>query len=286
MNVNRWFSKQSLQQSPFWLIAVAAALSAVHLTLTWRVGLWDHFGMSLLFGFAIVSLIGDRKETIQLASSPLATLLGVVLISWILVSSASVPVDRSPFYRISPFVAGIALGLLASGFQSFRLYWRELTILFFLGIPRVLVSLVTDISPITARFSAFLLWYAGRDVSRDGVFVSLPGGTIEVYEGCSGLEAMTYLLGLSIVFMMMFPVGRAKQIILPIVAICTGFFVNSIRVALMAILAATDNHAAFVYWHEGDGSMLFAVGSVLVFGAFCFFMLPKPETNSDNPNDS
>ncbi len=265
-------------------MGLSGLLVSILLTLTWRTDEVDHLGMTILFCLAIATLIQERKETLIFKSSVLPTILGFLLVAWLLLYSLSTPEAYSDFVRIYPFVAGIGLALIASGFNGLRQFWKELTILFFLGIPRVIVSSTIDISPITAKFSSFLLWYGGFEVTLDGVFIRLPGGAVEVYEGCSGLESMSYLLGLSVITLMMFPMLNIKRILLPLVAIATGFFVNGIRVSLMAVLAASQNKPAFDYWHEGDGSMLFAVGAVLIFGFICFFFMKqssKPSLTDD-----
>jgi exosortase/archaeosortase family protein len=61
-----------------------------------------------------------------------------------------------------------------------------------------------------------------------------------------------------------------------------GFIVNGIRVALMAILVASSNKSAFTYWHGGDGSLIFAIISMVLFGIFCWFAYVRnPDLTSD-----
>lgn len=276
---------RSFRNPEFWLMGLSGLLVSILITLSWRTDEVDHLGMVILFCLAIASLLQERKETLTFNSGILPTIVGILFITWVLLYSLSTPEAYSNFIRIAPFIGGLGLALIASGFRGIQQFWRELTILFFLGIPRVLVALTYDISPITAKFSAFILWYGGFDVTRDDVFIRLPGGAVEVYSGCSGLESMSYLLGLSVIALVMFPLSRMKQMILPIVAIATGFIVNGIRVALMAILAASQNKPAFDYWHEGDGSMLFAVTAVLVFGLICFILMRQPANPSLTDNN-
>jgi exosortase/archaeosortase family protein len=45
----------------------------------------------------------------------------------------------------------------------------------------------------------------------------------------------------------------------------------------MAILVAQQQMAAFDYWHEGDGSLVFSLIAVLLFGLFCWFLLGRTE---------
>jgi cyanoexosortase A len=144
-----------------------------------------------------------------------------------------------------------------------------------------LTALATAISLLTAKFSAFLLWCSGFQVSLQGVYINLPTGSVKVYSGCSGMESMTYLLGLSVICLVMFPIQRRKQIFVPIVAVAVGFFLNGVRIAFLTVLIASLNKQAFDYWHEGEGSLIFGMIAVMIFGFFYLFLLRQEE-----PEDS
>lgn len=60
---------------------------------------------------------------------------------------------------------------------------------------------------------------------------------------------------------------------MPVVAIAIAFTVNGFRVALMAILANAQDRVGLDYWHVGDGSLIFSMISVGLFGLFCYFLL-------------
>lgn len=65
---------------------------------------------------------------------------------------------------------------------------------------------------------------------------------------------------------MLFPTNSLRKILLPIVAILTGFIINGIRVAMLAILAGF-NQEMFEYWHSDRGE-IFSMVSVLIFALF------------------
>jgi hypothetical protein len=54
----------------------------------------------------------------------------------------------------------------------------------------------------------------------------------------------------------------------------------------MAILAASSKPEAFDYWHEGDGSLIFGMIAVGVFGLFYMFLLKQDEAQSQDPVES
>ena len=272
-----------IKNSPFWLLGIAASLVAINLTLVWKARDIGHLGMSILFWLAVGSLLWEKRHSLSLESGVLPSLLGALLVAWVLLNSASLPdlqysVVHNPFLRISPFISALSLALIASGFRGLKQYWRELTIVFFLGIPSILASFLTNISPFTAKFATFLLWYSGFDVSVKGINIILPTGAVEVTKACSGIESMTYLLGISVICLVMFPPKRSYQIFVPIVALILGFVVNGVRVALMTVLAASDKLEAFEYWHTREGSLFFGMIAIAIFGLFYAFLLRQDET--------
>jgi cyanoexosortase A len=105
----------------------------------------------------------------------------------------------------------------------------------------------------------------------------LPTGIVEVYKGCSGMKIILDMWGLAALLLVIFPTNGRQKILVPVAATFIGFAVNLVRVVIMAILLAFDNQTAFEYWHEGDGSLVFSMISVLIFGLFCFLMLRLDE---------
>lgn len=145
-----------------------------------------------------------------------------------------------------------------------------------------LMSLVFDISLWTAKFATVLLWYLGFEVVRQGVFIAVKNAIVEVYSGCSGIEQMLQLAGLSVVFLVLFPTTRVQKFLVPIVAVLIGFIINGFRVAVLAVLANPATKAAFEYWHKGDGSLLFSMMSVFGLGFFCLFLLRLNNAEHDD----
>jgi exosortase/archaeosortase family protein len=76
----------------------------------------------------------------------------------------------------------------------------------------------------------------------------------------------------------MFPVPRIQQLIVPVVAVVIAFITNSVRVAIMVLLAVEANEDGFLYWHEQEGSLIFSLISVALLGLFCFFLIRQNES--------
>lgn len=271
---------KQIQEPKYWLLAIAAGLIGLHLTLTSRTENADLFGTMLLFWGVVCFLIWERHESLTLESGVFSSLFGASLIAFILLKSSSIS-GYDFFLRATPFLSGISLAMLASGTTGLKQYWQELLILAYTAIPPGLIGVFVNVSLLTAKFSNFMLHYLGFEVKRQGVFLILEKGSIEVYHGCSGVNAILQLLGLALVFLLMFPTTAGQKIVVPIVAVLIAFMVNAARVALMAVLVSLSQPEAFKYWHEGNGSVIFSMIAVFIFGIFCWFAILKDEPQNN-----
>ncbi len=259
MKQQAFFQLISLRSPSFLLLVLGATVVAIQLTLIWKIGSPDRQITSMLFWATAVYLIWERQDQLNFQTGIVASSIGAILLSLLLLKSAGY--CEESFLIMYPFIAGIALALIASGWRGFRAYWREIFLLFFAGIPEVLFAKLADPSPITAQFASSMLWYSGVPVTQQGIYLQLPGGSVQVYSGCSGVVAMTQLLGMSVLFLMLLPLPWQwfQKLMIPVAAVVIGFLVNAMRVALMAILVSQKQTAAFEYWHAGSGSLVFSV---------------------------
>ncbi|MEL6261615.1 MAG: cyanoexosortase A [Cyanobacteria bacterium J06626_6] len=264
----------ALSSAKIWLIGIFSGLAALHLNLA------EHFGgktdlssSSLLFWVAAALLLWQKRHHLKLKSDLVSSLLGTAMLSLVLYKSLYL-FEGDFFLRLSPLLSLFGWSLLASGIRGLKQYRRELFLLGFLAIPWEFIYLF-DISLLTAKFSTSILWLLGFDVVRQGVWIVLPAGSIEVYNGCSGVRMVFQLLGLSWLVLALVPTRWPHRVLLPVMAISFGFTINAARVALMAVLVALSNPAGFDYWHVGTGSLIFSAIAVLAFGGLSFITLSK-----------
>lgn len=280
MTQNSWL--KSWQNPPYWLMGIMGGIVAIHLTLCSRTNRTELFGTMLLFWGIVLYLLWEKRDQISLESDLFSSLIGGILLGWILLKSLLI-FDYEYFLRIVPLVGLVGVGLMASGFKGLKTYYPELIIFLWLGFPPGALSKFFNLSLLTSKTSAFMLHYSGFEVSRQGLFLSLPTGRIEVYDGCAGANIIHQLIGLAIIFLFMFPTPLLYKFILPIIAGLIAFFTNGLRVALMAILVANGQPTQFEYWHQGDGSLLFSMVAVFFFGLFCWGTILR---NYSDPNPS
>ncbi len=275
------WDSQIFRHKWFWLLVLTATLATIYLALLWRANDTAHLGMSILFFVAVYMVMEEQRSHLNLTifnSDLISQIVGGLIILWTLFNLPLSPEKDvfDPVLRLSPFLFAVGICLIASGFRLLKQYWQSLLILFFLGGPSVLAYWVKfNPSPITAQFAGAVLRNFNLEAEVNGIFILLNDThLIEVYQGCSGLEAMTYLLGISVIMLILFPVQKFYRIITPFLAIIIGFVTNGLRVVAMSLLVQADQIASFKYWHEGEGSLIIGMIAIGVF-LFYYFLLIK-----------
>ena len=249
------------------LFYVGMGLVILHLHLSRQFGTSVFFNRGFMFWMVSLLLLWQKKDRLCMKSDRLSCFVGTLILSLVFYKSLHLfPEDF--FLRISPLLSFLGWGLLASGVKGLKQYYKQLFLVTFLAIPWELIY-IFDVSQITAKFSTFILWLLGFEVTRQGVWIIMPTGSVEVYNGCSGLRTILQLLGLSWIVLTIIPTRWKTKILLAIAAIVLGFIVNGMRVALMAVLIALGDRTGFNYWHTGNGSLIFSAIAVFLFGIVC-----------------
>ncbi len=274
-------TSNSLKTPGFWLATIATFLLTLHLHWAWQLhASLDQLVTSLFFAGAIVILLWRQRNTLNLESDPGSSLVGLLLIGWMLLRGTFTQGQGDILSEISPLISALGLGLIASGVRGLGQYWREGVVLIALLVPPTALSEVLNewvsLNLLTAKVTTFALWYLGFDVWRQGVAIGLPNGTtIEVAVGCSGFGAMLLLGRLSVLFGMLCAPKSRSRFWLPIAGVTIAFLVNLIRVVLMAYLLNSAHQSAFLYWHGSQGAQFFSTVSILLFGWLCHWLLQK-----------
>ncbi len=278
---------KSLKNPELWLLGIGSSLVAINLTLALRHSNITNLYIFFLYFITIYSLLKEKRYDLTLESGIISSSLGTLLLVLVFINS-TLQINSVAIFLLPPIMSGFGLALLASGYQGLKQYRKELLILGFLTIRSLLMVLPykIDISLLTAKLSTAILWYTGFQVSRSGVILNLPTGSVEVYYRCAGTDMIIDLLSLAVLFIFIFNLSLQQKFLVPIVAATLGFIVNGFRVALMAILVAQGDKQAFEYWHQGDGSLIFSMISTLFFGCFCWFLLSRNERENQNTTDT
>ena len=265
------------QRLDVWLGILLSCLIGINTTLVWRLSQNnDEIAIQTLSWVVVGLLVWRKRHQIKFASSQSALITGTVCLSWVFLKSATVSRYEDVLFILTPLLSLVGVVLIASGFQGLKLFWAELLLTATLGVPIPFVSegleRIVPINMLTAKFANMVLWYSGLPVQQDGVFIAVKGGVgVMVARGCAGLPPIFLLWRITLMFVLVFPeMWRSLKLLLP-VATAIAFMSNSVRVALLVLVAS--NQTAFDYWHDGEGSQWFAVVMVLIFLLFCNWLL-------------
>lgn len=267
-----------LQNSKFCLFGITVGLTVLHLLLAWRmIGDVDRLILDILFWGAILCLVWQKRDSLDLKSDIFSSFFGLLLIALVFFKSTSLFWFETSALKVLPLISSLGLGLLASGTKGLKQYRRELIIVLVLCLPEsLLIEVINEafnVTTLTTKAAVFVLWYIGTTVSRQGDYIILPYGSAFVGAGCTGIKTTLLLLKLSVVFVLMFPTDWSKKILLPIEAIFIAFAVSVIRVALMA--TTVSHQETFDYWHGPAGNQIFSTIAILIFGLLCRLFLPR-----------
>jgi cyanoexosortase A len=259
--------------SYFGLVILGAGLAAVQLSLANQVSNSNLWSISLVCWCAAGTLFWQKRCQLSQSVDYKAWVLGASIIVIVLIKSLS---SNYTFPYLFPLLAAVGISLLASGWSGLKSYRGEIVILgsiALLNFPVIWFFDKFDISLVTAKTAAVLLWHLGLNVVHQGQDLRLNNAGVVVYAGCSGIESIVELLNLTIVFSVLFLDRWSLRVWLGIIAIAIGFIINACRVALMAYLSAYSTKAAFEYWHQGTGSLIFSTTATILLGIVGWGML-------------
>ncbi|MGD1919893.1 MAG: cyanoexosortase A [Pleurocapsa sp.] len=239
----------------------------------------------LLFWCAALSIAWQKKDRLDLKSNLLATIIGLILIAWLLFRGAVSEFQSDVITRIYPLISIAGICLLATKPSKIFQYWREIIIVSMTGIPWehifALVPTVGKIAILDAKIARLMLWYVGFDVRRVGNLVMLPSGSIKIAGVCSSFDLLGLMWQSCIVICLYFAVAKNKKILLILCSTAIAFGVNGIRLCLMAVLVANKSDRAFHYWHGSAGAEIFTTAAILLLAAIYWLWIKKEENILD-----
>ncbi|EAZ89457.1 cyanoexosortase A [Crocosphaera chwakensis] len=270
---------EKLGKPSYLLLGIIAAITALHFTLLEQEGNQNLISVSLLIWLTAASLLWDKYQAknLDLKSNLPSTILGIILIVLALLRSIS---TSGYHFFLCPFMFAIGLVLLTASLKGFQFYRQELYIFsLFLLYPAIMRFLgMINMEKWTAIFSTFMLYILGFQPYREGVSIILPTGRVEVLSSCAGIDIVTLMIICSILLFFIVPLKTSQKILCLFLAPIIGFLVNCIRIGLLTFFVSQSADEAFEYWHGEDGSLAFAMISVILFGLFCWFSYIRPLT--------
>ena len=144
------------------------------------------------------------------------------------------------------------------------------------------------ISLFTAKLAGLWLQFIGFEVVVRDRSVMIPRGGVQVLASCNGIDMMSQILCVSVVFLLAFPIrSNLSRIFLLAAAPALGLFCNSFRIAVLTICTVYGNGKGsplFKFFHEDAGSLVFSGIAVFIFGWIYLQVLERELTSLESAN--
>jgi cyanoexosortase A len=256
-------------------------LVLIHFSLGIYLGKQAYLMMSLLLWGSLYLLLWDRRQSFKKNQDKISSFLGYLVVTVILVLSVVHPGEKE--LGFFPLAAFLGWFLIFIGASQAKFYLKEFCILTVFGIPKLIPDTAFGLAPVTAKFSAYTLWYLGYQVSLlNNIYIQIPNGGVEVIPACSGINLVVHMLSISVIFLCVFPTGRSHTILFVVFAVILGFFMNVIRVAMLAALSTPKLSTQFHYWHSASGASLFVLLTLVIYGVIYFSFLKPAQLHRES----
>jgi cyanoexosortase A len=233
----------------------------------------------LVWGGALICM-EDQLEDLDPRPGGLGLLLGTILLLAVMARTALVLHSDGMLYILAP-LAGLALAMLSRPIKQLGSLRDSLSCLMLIPGFGFLMKVIPErpMSVLTARLCSFWLSILGFDnVVRDRT-VMLPTGGVEVLPACNGVDTIAQVIGVSIIFLLAFPIRSGlSRISLLIAAPLIGLASNTIRIAVLALCVAYGQGKGspwFSFFHDDLGSLLFSGIAVFIFGSLYLRLLER-----------
>ncbi len=242
------------------------------------------FAISALTIMAIFSMLIDNPDQPESNQSnyilAIITLIALCVLVRYVWTAQGLPLAM----RGMPLVLLTSYWCYHHGSQVLTKRWKELLLLAVLLIPdRTLMmpfvapilalSDMPSLSHLTANIAAGVTWILGLPVELEGTHIHAPNVIANVFKGCDGGRILDFMVRLTLILIIAFPVKRYKWPIILIVSMFLGYLVNVFRVSAMVFVANTGDMQAFDYWHTGEGSKIFNLIAIILFCLVGYFQI-------------
>jgi cyanoexosortase A len=240
-----------------------------------------HIGVFALmvWGGAVICM-EDQVESIDPSPTRAGLTLGSILLLWVLARTARILAHDGFIYLLAP-LAGLALALLILPPRRLGQLRESLLCLWMLPAFIAISRLIPEqpLSLLTARMSAFWLGSLGLQTLVQGRKVLLRDGGVTVLGGCNGLDMISQIISIALIFLMAFPIrSTISRLLVLVAAPLIGLIANTLRIALLALITTTgqgNGNWWFDFFHDEMGSLVFSGLAVFAFGMVYMQLLER-----------
>ncbi len=281
--IQQWMNRPPATPRNLWLLIAAVTATQNIAVFHTSQNANDTVYALLVWGGAVICM-EDQIESLEPRPSLLSLVLGTTLLILILARTAVVVHWEGIVFAVPPF-AGLGLALLCFPIRQILRLRDSLLTLLLIPAYSLLMRLLPEepISLLTAKIAGLWLQFIGYDVVVEGRSIMIPGGGVKVLAACNGVDMMSQIVCVSIVFLLAFPIrSTLSRICLLLSAPIVGLLSNSFRIAILTVCTSLGNSkgsTVFKFFHEDAGSLVFSGIAVFIFGWLYLMVLEKELTS-------
>lgn len=236
----------------------------------------------LLWGGALICL-EDQLPELEPNPGSAGLLVGGVLLVAVLLRSGRILHYDAVIYPLT-VLAGLALAMLCVPLGKLGRFRDPLLILLLLPLYKLIEVTAPEsrLSLATAGASGVLLQALGFEAAVSGRQVLLPSGSVSVAGVCNGIDMILQVAAIAVIFLLAFPLqGWPQRLLVLAAAPLIGFASNVGRISLLAVIHSEGGSGArwwFDFFHESNGSLVFAALGVSVFALLYLRVLERELT--------
>ncbi|MFO0017421.1 MAG: exosortase/archaeosortase family protein [Synechococcaceae cyanobacterium] len=277
--IQQWHQRPPATPRNLWLL-IAAVIAIQNIAVFHTSQSANNTVYALLVWGGAVICMEDQIETLEPRPSFLSLIVGTIILILVLARTAIVLHWEGIVFALPPF-AGLGLAFLCYPFSKILRLRDSLLALLLIPAYALLMRVLPEepISLLTAKLAGLFLQFIGFDTVVQGRSVAIPGGGVRVLAACNGLDMMSQIICVSIVFLLAFPIrSTLSRIFLLISAPLVGLLSNAFRIAILAwctSFGSGKGSPMFKFFHDDAGSLVFSGIAVFVFGWLYLVVLEK-----------
>jgi cyanoexosortase A len=232
----------------------------------------------LIWGGALICM-EDLIERLHPSPNPVVALFASALLLFVLFRTSLILHSDGVLFLLPP-VAGLALVLLVCEPRSILKFRDSLLCLLLFPANALLNRIIPEVpmSLLTAKLAGFWLSILGLDPVVNGRDVFLKGGGVTVLGSCNGLDMISQVVCISVIFVLAFRLrSLTSRLLVLSIAPLIGLLSNTIRIALLTVFSANGSGKGYGFWfdffHEDTGSLIFSGLAVFIFGSIYMRLL-------------
>lgn len=226
----------------------------------------------LIWGGALICM-EDLIEDLYPSPNPIIASFAATTLLFVLFRTSFILHSDGVLFLLPP-LAALALLFLVEKPQHILKFRDSLLCMLLFPANALLNRVIPEVpmSLLTAKLAAFWLSILGLDPIVNGREVLLKGGGVTVLGACNGLDMISQVICISIIFLLAFRLNSSlSRISILMLAPLTGLFSNTIRIALLTIFSANGSGHGYGFWfdffHKETGSLIFSGLAVFIFGS-------------------